>query len=717
MFCRYLVLSLITAFIALAIPQATGQNLVPNYSFEAYNTCPSNFVSIRQSPGYNNFPTVQNWVSASTGSPDYLNVCNTGQVGVPLNYFGYQQPHTGNAYIGAFTHLVYNNGNSKVAEYPEAKLKQAMTAGHRYHLQFYCAAATIPNYQSSYQIMGVDKIGAVFTNTQINVATGPGLFLLFYTPSVSSTAGIAIADTSNWTRVNGEYTANGGEEWITLGRFEDGLPVTQSVIIPGSVANTSSYHFFDDVVLRDLQFPDVTAVHPITISCTSTAGIPLNGRPQADEYTWSNGSTAASINVNTPGTWWVRSWKDTTYYVDTFRITRGPSPVRLRLPDDTILCTGTSFTITPNRTFSAYSWSTGATTASITVTQSGRYVLTGTDSCGIQRDTINLLLRPQLRLRNDTSVCNSASVNVAVNIPFSSYAWSTGAVTPSVMLSQSGVYTLSVSDTCGLQSDTFRLTVRPPVPPPVLRDTSLCLGTFNPAIKVAGDSLRWYSDPATTGVFTQPIINTEVAGTQTWYLSQTKGGCESARPPLEIAIVATPSVILGPDTTVCKGQVLLLGLPYLSSKHNLRWNTGQTYCPLQVSNSGYYRLTATNSCGTASDEVFVRFVECDSNGQPLPPSAFKHDCLFMPTAFTPNNDSRNDRFKISSRCLLDAYSIRIYNRWGAIVYEGDNLQVAWDGNFGGKPVPTGTYFYIISYLVANSGNVYDAVKGDILLVR
>jgi len=70
--------------------------------------------------------------------------------------------------------------------------------------------------------------------------------------------------------------------------------------------------------------------------------------------------------------------------------------------------------------------------------------------------------------------------------------------------------------------------------------------------------------------------------------------------------------------------------------------------------------------------------------------------LYIPKAFTPNGDGKNDFFVISgyNRCLL--YHVDIFNRWGQKVFETSDISVPWDGTFNGKLVEEGTYVYIIS---------------------
>ena len=75
--------------------------------------------------------------------------------------------------------------------------------------------------------------------------------------------------------------------------------------------------------------------------------------------------------------------------------------------------------------------------------------------------------------------------------------------------------------------------------------------------------------------------------------------------------------------------------------------------------------------------------------------------FFIPNAFTPNGDGLNDTFepKMSN---IETYKIMIFNRWGELIFEGNDPRFIWDGTYKGVVVPDGTYTYKID-LTTNSG--------------
>ena len=71
--------------------------------------------------------------------------------------------------------------------------------------------------------------------------------------------------------------------------------------------------------------------------------------------------------------------------------------------------------------------------------------------------------------------------------------------------------------------------------------------------------------------------------------------------------------------------------------------------------------------------------------------------LYIPNAFTPNNDGQNDIFRPYGYDLeLTEFTMAIYNRWGELLFETNNIDSGWDGSFNGKKAPNGTYVWKIN---------------------
>lgn len=94
--------------------------------------------------------------------------------------------------------------------------------------------------------------------------------------------------------------------------------------------------------------------------------------------------------------------------------------------------------------------------------------------------------------------------------------------------------------------------------------------------------------------------------------------------------------------------------------------------------------------------------------------------IYLPSAFSPNDDGRNDRFELYSGIAIPILRYQIFDRWGGLVYEQQNFTSAqrsrfWDGRRGQKMMPTGVYTYVIE--VVNGSGVEEALEGGVHLVR
>ena len=88
--------------------------------------------------------------------------------------------------------------------------------------------------------------------------------------------------------------------------------------------------------------------------------------------------------------------------------------------------------------------------------------------------------------------------------------------------------------------------------------------------------------------------------------------------------------------------------------------------------------------------------------------------FFIPNAFTPNNDGRNDLFKVYGSSVTAA-EIKIYNQWGVMLYETKDNQKGWDGTHKNNPQPVGLYVYVVKVRLSNEDTFIK--KGTIRLIR
>ncbi|MBL7856867.1 MAG: gliding motility-associated C-terminal domain-containing protein [Cyclobacteriaceae bacterium] len=92
----------------------------------------------------------------------------------------------------------------------------------------------------------------------------------------------------------------------------------------------------------------------------------------------------------------------------------------------------------------------------------------------------------------------------------------------------------------------------------------------------------------------------------------------------------------------------------------------------------------------------------------------KEPNLFYPTAFTPNNDGLNDTFTVFSQYVV-AFEMKIFNRWGELLFTTSNPTQGWDGTFKGSTMPEGTYAFIAK-ITDLAGRTFDR-SGSVVLLR
>jgi len=183
-------------FCTLANFDANAQvNLIPNPSFEEYNTCICDF---------NN--NVKEWYIAYD-SPDYFNECISlaNYCNVPENFTGYNYAFDGKAYIGAGQWFL--TGNTREVFY--TRIKEDLKKGKKYCLSFYVARSN----QSAYYC---NNIGALFSDKEINFSIDS---LNLYQPQITN-KDQTLSEFGKWYNIVGDYVADGTEKYLYFGNFK-----------------------------------------------------------------------------------------------------------------------------------------------------------------------------------------------------------------------------------------------------------------------------------------------------------------------------------------------------------------------------------------------------------------------------------------------------------------------------------------------------------------
>jgi hypothetical protein len=394
---------------------------------------------------------------------------------------------------------------------------------------------------------------------------------------------------------------------------------TQSIIVTTSgsytvrVTNTngcqSAVSAATTVIVNPLPAtPTITANGPTTfcsggnVTLTSSAGT---------TYLWSNGATTQSIIVTTSGSYTVRvtntnGCQSAASAAKVVTVNPLPATPTVSPSDPISICSGGSVTLTSSAGTS-YLWSTGATTQSITVSISGSYTVRVTNTNGCQSAasapksvTVNPLpATPTVSPSGSISLCAGNCATLIAPLS-TSYQWSTGETTQSIVVCTAGSYSVRVGNANGCYSafsTPVVVTVNPlPATPTITASgpTTFCSGGSVTLTSSAGTSYLW-----STGATTQSII-VSTSGSYTVRVTNASG-CQSAISAATTVTVyplpATPTVSPSGSISLCAGNCATLTAPLSTS---YQWSNGETTQTIVVCASGSYSVRVGNANGCFS---------------------------------------------------------------------------------------------------------------------
>lgn len=170
------------------------------------------------------------------------------------------------------------------------------------------------------------------------------------------------------------------------------------------------------------------------------------------------------------------------------------------------------------------------------------------------------------------------------------------------------------------------------------------------------------------------------------FLYTTTAGCKDTI-SRDLLVYPRPELNAGPDRTLISGGIITLDVNAEGEGLQFSWTPDlyisnstiedpQVFPPVET----LYRVNAISSDGCeTSDEVVVKVMER----------------MAVPNAFTPNGDGRNDTWRVPYLESFPDFELKIFNRYGQVVYQARNQEVNWDGRLNGKELPSGSYAYTI----------------------
>ena len=351
-----------------------------------------------------------------------------------------------------------------------------------------------------------------------------------------------------------------------------------------------------------------------------------------------------------------------------------------------------------------------------------RYIITINDNGCTNTDTVtvNVLDFIDVELGMDTSICRTDQFALSPVSDALSYQWttSTGVVIPGntkYPVVQPLVNTMYyVTANLGYCQDRDSVFVRvAPYPQVAVRsDTTICFGDrVQLGGAIVGAGFNW--SPSSSLINANTLFPTAGPSRTTQYILtaiDTLGCDKPARDTVTIFVTQPLTAYAGRDTFVVAGRPVQL---LAEGGNNYLWNpiTGldnptsasPTVTLPETIDSIRYIVRAIGAGGCYDeDDVIVRVFKTGPD-------------LFVPSAFTPNGDGKNDVIRPVGVGIATIQYFRIFNRWGQLLFSTSQTGKGWDGLFNGIPQPPGTYVFEAVGTDQLGNRVYK--KGTIVLIR
>lgn len=363
----------------------------------------------------------------------------------------------------------------------------------------------------------------------------------------------------------------------------------------------------------------------------------------------------------------------------------------------------------------------GTATPVVTATTTTTYYVDLDDNGCRNRDSVKLRVVNFVSLRpmNDTVICAGDTVRLRINTDGFVFAWSPAGQ----LLDPTVKDPLAVTNTTTAYNVLVRLggcsatanIIVTAIPYPQVNagpDTSVCYNT--PAFLhgvTNGNTWKWSPEGSLTNALS---LNTMARPSKTtaYVLSSldTRGCPKPGRDTVVVTVLPKMAVDAGNDTAVVLGQPLQLNG---TGGENYQWSppaylsSPNIANPValfsETSNGLTYKLVASSAFGCV-DSAYIT-IKVFATGP----------TVFVPTAFTPNNDGRNDILIPVAAGMKQIEYFRIFNRWGQMVFSTTTNGHGWDGRINGQMQGTNTYVWMVKAVDFN-GNPY-FLRGVVTLIR
>lgn len=565
----------------------------------------------------------------------------------------------------------------------------------------------------------------IFENDSLNCFGETNGLIRFTTLNGEPPYNFSWAQSSSGLNGSGTIVAEGDETVI------ENLP-------GGSVEITISDAFFDTTFVADIYEPSELVLDSETVNgascfgfCDGSIDITSQGGTGQKTYLWSNGSTDEDISDLCAGNYEVTITDEngceliTSFLVDEpLEFIATPDPIQH------VSCfegaDGQAGVLLQNGTASVYNWINGESTPEISDLSAGFYDVTVTNTDGCEAYTSVEITQPSAPLEVDIEMLNEIScfgendgvLQAEVSGPWNTltYDWSSGAQTAVASNLGAGVYELNIVNENGCEATSnFILQEPSQLIAQVSAKDITCLDPSNGG-EIYVDTVYGgmpgylFSIDAENFSSFETFSGLEAGSYQV--MVQDVSGCEIQ---LDINVLGPPDLFvdLGDDFEIALGEITQLQALSNSTNLDFSWGHTDTLQSGEITINPFVSTLYTvavfdtiTKC-SAEDAVFV-WVNKGRN-------------IFIPNAFSPNNDGVNDDFGIYSGIGIERIkSFRVFSRSGDLLHERLNALPNdpfnhWNGEFHGQALNSGVYVYMAEIEFVDG--ITEIFQGEVILVK
>jgi gliding motility-associated-like protein len=445
-------------------------------------------------------------------------------------------------------------------------------------------------------------------------------------------------------------------------------------------------------------------------------------------WLWSNGSTTQSIYAsaeqsyivtvsNSTGCVTASAPVDVSFFAGS-QATTTPSGTSIILQGDSLVLTASTGNI--------YNWSNGSSLSSITVANAGNYSVTVSSSNGcVSTSTpvtvVVITTQQMINLVGSNNICQGDSVMLHSYFSSNNQWYYNGTIIPGATdqnfaATDSGYYKVSaIQNAKTYFSDSILISVRSTPQIADVTDTTFCAG-LSPLLVASVEPLvtvGWYDQYMGGNLLGSGSAYQTNAVTQniTLYIEVTgANGCKAERAALNVSVNPSPIADFSYTSSGTSGNygVSFNNLTTLGDYYLWSWtdDTG-------IVSSTLINPTATfNSAGEHQVTLYALNASgCTDSITRIIYAGAAND-WFIPNTFTPDNDGKNDIFRVRGKGVVTK-EMNIYDQWGSLIYHGGSDAV-WDGKVNGQVVQNSTYMYKITIEKDSEQSV---VNGAITVIK